>query len=175
MGQDATPATPAPITQLRTLATALISAVVMFGIVAFFVLGPEGYPPVWVAAALGAIAVAAHVAVEAVGYRAPALPPGTHGDEAASAGLAAYRSLMVLRFALCEAVAIVALVAAFVVEPQTAKTYLVGGTFSLLLLAWHVWPTDRGIRRIEAQLDRDGGQSGLPSTLHGRRAGSALL
>ena len=95
------------------------------------------------------------------GLRAPALPPGTHGDEAASAGLAAYRSLMVLRFALCEAVAIIALVAAFVVEPQTAKTYLVGGTFSLLLLAWHVWPTDRGIRRIEAQLDRDGGQSGL--------------
>ncbi len=175
MGQNATPATPAPIAQLRTLAMALISAVVMFGLVAFFVLGPDGYPPVWVAAALGAIAVAAHVAVEAVGYRVPALSPGAQGEDAAAAGLAAYRSSMMLRFALCEAVAIIALVAAFVVEPQTAKTYLVGGTLSLALLLWHVWPSDRGIRRIEAQLDRDGGRSGLHSALHGRRAGSALL
>ena len=175
MGQDATPATPAPITQLRTLATALISAVVMFGIVAFFVLGPVGYPPVWVAAALGAFAVAAHVAVEAVGYRAPALPPGAHGEEAASPGLAAYRSLMMVRFALCEAVAIIALAAAFVVEPQTAKTYLVGGTLSLLLLLWHVWPSERITRRLEQALDRDGGRSGLDDALQGRQPGSALL
>ncbi|HET6693387.1 MAG TPA: hypothetical protein VFG97_03720 [Pedococcus sp.] len=175
MGQNATPATPAPIAQLRTLASALISAVVMFGLVAFFVLGADGYPPVWVAAVLGAIAVGAHVAVEAVGYRVPALPPVARGEEAAAAGLAAYRSSMMLRFALCEAVAIIALVASFVVEPQTAKTYLVGGTLSLALLLWHVWPSDRGIRRIETQLDRDGGRSGLAEAVHGRRSGSALL
>lgn len=175
MGQNATPATPAPIAQLRILATALISAVVMFGLVAFFVLGADGYPPVWVAAALGALAVGAHVAVEAVGYRVPALARGTDGDEAAAAGLAAYRSSMMVRFALCEAVAIIALAASFVVEPQTAKTYLVGGTLSLLLLLWHVWPGDRGIHRIEAQLDRDGGRSGLADALRGRRAGNALI
>lgn len=175
MGQNATPATPAPIAQLRTLATALISAVVMFGLVAFFVLGADGYPPVWVAAALGALAVAAHVAVEAVGYRVPSLARGADGEEAAAAGLAAYRSSMMVRFALCEAVAIIALAASFVVEPQTAKTYLVGGTLSLLLLLWHVWPSDRGIHRIEAQLDRDGGRSGLADALHGRRAGNALI
>jgi membrane protein YdbS with pleckstrin-like domain len=175
MGQNATPATPAPIAALRTLATALISAVVMFGLVALFVVGPDGYPPVWVAAALGALAVAAHVAVEAVGYRVPAVPPGTQGEEAAAAGLAAYRSSMMLRFALCEAVAIIALAASFVVEPQTAKTYLVGGTLSLALLLWHVWPSERITRRLETQLDRDGGHSGLAAALHGRRAGSALL
>jgi hypothetical protein len=175
MGQSATAATPAPIAQLRTLAAALLSGVVMFGLVAWFVLGADRYPPVWVAAALGALAVATHVAVEAVGYRVPALAPGAEGEQAAEAGLAAYRSSMMLRLALCEAVAIVALAASFVVEPQTAKTYLVGGTLSLALLLWHVWPSDRGIRRVEARLDRDGGRSGLTDAVHGRRAGSALL
>jgi hypothetical protein len=82
---------------------------------------------------------------------------------------------MMLRFALCEAVAIIALAASFVVEPQTAKTYLVGGTLSLALLLWHVWPSERITRRLETQLDRDGGHSGLAAALHGRRAGSALL
>ena len=175
MDSNATPAPPAPIAALRTLAGALISAVVMIGVVAFMVLGTAGYPPVWVAAGLGVLAVAAHAVVEVVGYRWPALRPGTPAEEAAAAGVAAYRSLMMVRFALCEAVAIIALAAAFVVEPQTAKTYLVGGTLSLLLLLWHVWPSERITRRLEQALDRDGGRSGLADALQGRQPGSALL
>ena len=69
MGANATPATPAPIAQLRTLAGALISAVVMFGVVAFFTLGSRGYPPVWVPAGLGALALLVHAA--AVDRRVP--------------------------------------------------------------------------------------------------------
>lgn len=175
MGENASPAPPAPMAQLRALAMALTSGVVMFGVVAFAVLDSAAYPPVWVAAGLGGIALAAHLAVEAVGYRAPALAPGLRPEEAADAGVAAYRSSMLLRFALCEAVAIIALVGTFAVEPQTAKTYLVGGTLSLLLLLWHVWPSDRAVRRIEAQLDRDGARSDLAAALRGHQAGSALL
>lgn len=175
MGANATPATPAPIAQLRTLAGALISAVVMFGVVAFFTLGSRGYPPVWVPAGLGALALLVHGAAEAVGYRTPALSPSDEPEAARAAGRAAYQSAMIVRFALCESVALVALVAAFAVEPMTAKTYLVGGTLSLLLLAWHVWPSERTIRRVQAQLDRAGGHSDLHAALHGHPAGSALL
>jgi hypothetical protein len=80
-----------------------------------------------------------------------------------------------LRFALCEAVALVALVGTFALEPQTGMTYLVGATFALALLAWHVWPGERTTRRVEEQLDREGGRSGLADALSGHRPGDALL
>jgi hypothetical protein len=169
-----TSATPAPITTLRTLAVGLISAVVMLGVVAFAVLDSTDYPPVWLAAALGLLAVLAHAVAQTFGYRAPALSPADPPEQARAAGRAAYQGALMVRFAVCEAVAVVALVAAFAVQPSTAKTYLVGGTLSLLLLLWHVWPSERTISRVEAQLDRDGGHSDLGATLHGRVPGSAL-
>ena len=110
MGANVTPATPAPIAQLRTLAGALISAVVMFGVVAFFTLGSRGYPPVWVPAGLGALALLVHGVAETVGYRTPALSPSDEPEAARAAGRAAYQSAMLVRFALCESVALIALV-----------------------------------------------------------------
>jgi len=38
-----------------------------------------------------------------------------------------------------------------------------------------VWPSERTIRRVQAQLDRAGGHSDLHATLHGHPTGSALL
>lgn len=174
MSLQTSPATPAPIATLRMLAGGLISGVVLFGIVLFVVLDSTAYPPVWVAAGLGALTVVAHLAAETVGYRVPALSPAEPAEATRAAGRAAYQSSLLLRFALCEAVAIIAVAAAFAVEPATADTYLVGGTLSLALLLWHVWPSDRTIRRIEAGLDRDGARSDLHATLHGQPAGSAL-
>jgi hypothetical protein len=147
----------------------------MFGVVAYAVLDARGYPPVWVAGVLGALAVVAHVAAEMLGYRVPAVSPTAAPDEARAAGRTAYQAALMVRFVLCESVALIALVAAFVVEPLTAKTYLVGGTLSLPLMLWHVWPSARVVRRIESQLDRDGGHSELAAVLHGRREGNALL
>ncbi len=175
MDQRATPTPPAPVAQMRTLVGSLMGGLVLFGVVAFFAVGAEGYPPTWAAAGLGALAVVAHLTVEAVGYRTPAVAPGTAPEEAAAAGLAAYRSTLMLRFAICEAVAIISLAATFVLEPQTAMTYLVGGTLSVALLAWHAWPSERITRRLEQQLDRDGGRSGLAGALSGHQPGNALL
>ena len=175
MEQRATPTPPAPLAQMRTLVGAVMGGLVMFGVVAFLAVGADGYPPTWAAAGLGVIAVMAHVTVESVGYRVPAVAPGTPPHDAAAAGLAAYRSTLILRFALCEAVAIIALVAMFLLEPQTAMTYLVGGMFALALLAWHAWPSERTTRRIEQGLDRDGGRSGLADALSGHQQGNALL
>jgi membrane protein YdbS with pleckstrin-like domain len=167
MSQPASPPAAAPLAQLRILAGTLISALVVLAVVLTPVLGLDGYPPVWVPVALGVLAVVMHLLVEAVGYRVPAIAPGTAAADAAPTGRAAFQTSMVLRFALCESVALVAVVAAFVVEPRTAMTYIVGGTLSLLLMAWHVWPSDRLVRRVEQQLDRDGGSSRLATVLTG--------
>lgn len=175
MDQSPAPTPPAPVAQMRMLVGSLMGGLVLFGVVAFMAVGADGYPPTWAAAGIGALAVAAHLVVEAVGYRVPAIAPDTTGEAAAAAGLAAYRTSLMLRFAVCEAVAIISLAATFVLEPQTAMTYLVGATFSLALLAWHAWPSERTTRRLEQQLDRDGGRSGLADALAGRRAGNALL
>lgn len=174
MSQPSSPPPPAPLAQLRVLAGTLIGALVVLAVVMAPVLGLEGYPPVWVPAALGALAVAVHLLVQAVGYRVPAIAPATPESDAAAAGRAAYQTSMVLRFALCESVAMVALVAAFVVEPRTAMTYVVGGTLSLLLMAWHVWPSERLVRRVEQELDRDGGRSRLWDALTGNLDAGAV-
>ena len=175
MDPRATPTPPAPLAQMRILVAAIMGGLVMLGVVTFLAVGADGYPPTWAAAGLGALAVVAHLTVEAVGYRVPAVAPGTRPEDGAAAGLAAYRSALVLRFALCEAVAIIALIGTFVLEPQTAMTYPVGGTFALALLAWHAWPSERTTRRLEQQLDRDGGRSGLADALSGHQPGNALL
>jgi hypothetical protein len=167
--------TPAPIMQFRVLAAALMGALVAFLVALGFALGFDGYPPTWAAWALGALAAAAHLVASTVGYRVPAVAPGTRPEAARSAALAAYQQSMVLRFAVCEAVAIIALVLAFALTPQTAMTYLVGAVLSLLLMLWHVWPSRRLIARVEALLDRDGGRSGLQDSLYGIHPGDALL
>jgi hypothetical protein len=174
MSQPTTTA-PAPIMQFRVLAATLMGALVVFLLVLGFALGFDGYPPTWAPWALGALAVAAHLAASTVGYRVPAVAPGTPPEAARSAAIAAYQQSMVLRFAVCEAVAITALVLAFALTPQTAMTYLVGAVLSLLLMLWHVWPSRRLVAKVEALLDRDGGRSGLQDALFGTRSGDALL
>src|SRR5690349_1024422 len=123
-GQSTSPPTPAPLAQLRILAGTLMSALLIMAVVLTPVLGLDGYPPVWVPVALGVMALVVHLLVQAVGYRVPAIAPTASPDEAAGTGRAAFQTSMVLRFALSESVAMVALIAAFVVEPRTAMTYV---------------------------------------------------
>jgi hypothetical protein len=167
MSQADSPPAPAPLAQLRILAGTLMGALVLLAVVLAPALGLEGYPPVWVPTALGVLAVVVHLLVEAVGYRVPGIAAGTPEADAAATGRTAFQTSMILRFALCESVALVAMVAAFVVEPRTGMTYVVGGTLSLLLMAWHVWPSERLVRRVEQQLDRAGGTSRLWNVLTG--------
>jgi cytochrome c biogenesis protein CcdA len=78
----------------------------------------------------------------------------------------------VLRFALSESVAIIALVLSFVVLPATWMTYLIGGVLALILMGVNVWPGAAVIRRAEQQLDREGGQSYLNDALLGLAPGT---
>lgn len=173
---------PASATAPTLQSTKVLVGTVMAGLVVLtgvmgLVLGLDGYPPTWVAWGLGALAVIAFLLDTTVGYRVPAVAPGTPPDRAADLARAAFQTSLFRRLALSEAVAIIGLVLAFAVEPQTAMTVLIGVVLSLALFAWHVWPSDRAIARVQAQLDRDGGRSYLSDVLHGRQPGTggALL
>lgn len=152
----------------RILAGALLGSLVIFGVVAVIVLGIEDYPSPLLAGGLFLLNLLVFAATEAIGYRTPAIAPGTDKPEAVRQGLDAMQQTMTLRFALTEAPALLALAGAFVTE--SAWTYLVGGFWALLAMAWHVWPSRRVATKLERSLDREGGRSGLTALLGGTSA-----
>lgn len=158
-----TPGTTAtsPLQPLQMIAASFIGMIPMLGIVMVLVAGLEEYLSPVVAGALFLLNVLAFGLAEVIGYRTPAIRPGTSPEEARRSGLAALQSSTMLRLAITDAPAILSLVAAFVLMPTSAWTYLVGAFWALLSVAWHGWPTSRVIRRVEASLDREGGRSHL--------------
>lgn len=165
--QSSRSAQPAPLQSLRVMAMALMSGLVVLGVIAALVGGTWDYPAAWMAWVIGGVAVVAYGLCELVGYRAPALAEGTDADAAMRTARAAFQTGFTLRFALCELPALLALVLLFVQDPPSAMTYLIGGVLSLILMAVHVWPGERAIARVERNLDRAGGRSHLSAALGG--------
>lgn len=172
MATTPAPVTP-PIKSTRILVGTLASALVMFGIVLFTVLPSGDYPPIWVPWALGGLALLSHLLSRTVGFNLRPVPAGTLPTEAMATALAAFQASLILRFALSEAVAILALVLSFVVPPQTWMTYLTGGVLALILLAVNVWPSTAVVSKVQRRLDREGGQSFLGDALLGLAPGTA--
>lgn len=158
-----------PVQVYRTTTAALLFGLVAIGLATLLIL-PTDYPPVWVPVVLGVLAVLTHLAVQAVGYRVPAVSPGATPDAARAGVLPAFGSAFYLRFAMCEAVGIIGLLLAFVTRAWWA--YGVGGAFALLLIWWHCWPSDRLVGVLQSRYDRDGGRSELADVLAGREPGS---
>lgn len=143
----------------RVLALSVIGMVPILAVVAVLVLGLEDYPSPVVAAGLFVLNLLAFATAEMVGYKTSAVAPGTEPDSALRHGLDAMQETMIIRFAITEAPAILALAGAFVTG--SAWTYLVGGFWALLSMGWHVWPSRRITAKLERSLDRDGGRSHL--------------
>ena len=171
MSTTPTPATP-PIKSTRILVGVLASALVMFGIVLFTILPSGEYPPIWVPWALGGLAVLSHLLSRSAGFNLTPVPAGTLPAKAMATALAAFQASLILRFALSEAVALLALVLSFVVVPQTWMTYLIGAVLALVLFAVNVWPSTAVISKVQQQLDREGGQSFLRDALFGLAPGT---
>ena len=152
----------------RMLVGAIMGALVFFGVALSFVLGTEGTPPTWVLLAQLAVGIGVHFLVETIGYRAEALDPGMPEGDAAVVARTRWQTAMMLRMALIEAIAILSLVAAFVID-EGVWTYVGGAVVSLVLLAIHVWPSSRSITRTAEALESRGQLSflresfGLPS------------
>jgi hypothetical protein len=162
----------APIKILRMLIGFLAASLVMFGVVLYFVILNGDYPPIWVPWALGGLAVASHLLSQTIGFNLRPVPAGTLPTEAMSAARAAFQASTVLRFALSESVAIIAMVLSFAVHPASWMTYLIGLVLALILLRVNVWPGTAVINKAQQQLDRDGGQSFLRDALRGLAPGT---
>jgi hypothetical protein len=167
---------PVPVAlQLKTVRIFLSAAaggLVMFGVVVQTQLPNSDYPPIGVAWALGGLAVISHLLSRTLGFRLRPVPAGTLPAEAMEMAKTAFHASTILRLALSEAVAIIALILTYIVLPASWMTYLIGGTLALILMGVNVWPRKGLINKAEVQLDRDGGQSYLGDALLGLTPGT---
>jgi len=127
------PATP-PIRTTRILLGAVAGGLVVFGVVLYGQLPDGGYPPIGVPWALGGLAVISHLLSRTIGFKLKAVPAGTPPAEAMKMALATFQTSTILRMALSEAVAIIALILSYIVLPASWMTYLIGGVLALILL-----------------------------------------
>lgn len=152
----------------RMLAATLMGALVFIGIALFFVLGTQddglAAPSLLVPLVQVAAAVAVHVVLEAVGYRADPLDPSLPEDDAARKAREVWQTGMILRFALSEFIAIASIAAAFIVAEGGYVTYLFGAIVSLALMFLHVWPGARPVGKVAAALEERGQSSHLRET-----------
>lgn len=162
-----------PIKSTRILVATLAGGLVIFGIALYFELPSGDYPPVWVPWALGGLAVISHLLSRTVGFNLRPVPAGTLPADAMKVALTTFQTSTILRFALGEVVAIVAIILCFAVSPQTWMTYLIGGVLAVILLAVNVWPRAAIISKVQEQLDREGGQSLLADALYGLAPGTS--
>ena len=139
----------AQLLTMRILAVALMMSLLFFALALWFV--------------VGAVSLAL---ITAVGYRAPALEPGTRPEDGVRTGLGVLRTGQVLRFALSEAPALVGMALAFVVDQGGYLVFLVGAGVSLALAALHVWPRDAQVTRVQQRLESAGARAPLLETLH---------
>jgi len=167
---------PNPAQSFRTLALALMAALVMIGVATWFVLGVEDgvfRPPWWLLGGQLAAEVVVHLLLDAVGYRAKPLDPGLPAAEAARLSYAGWQQAAILRFMLSESIALVSLALAFALPEVGWLGYVTGAVVALVLMLWHVYPWQRPVQRTVASLERAGGASplhtllGLPEPLRG--------
>lgn len=145
----------------RILAGSLMGALVVIGGALSVVLPLDAPVSVVVLGAQLLAGLAAHLVIEAIGYRTPALATDLTDDEAVAQARSRWQPLMVTRFALAELVAIASIAAAFVIEDGGFVTYLGGAVVSLALMAVHVWPGSRAVGKVAEALESGGKRSGL--------------
>ncbi|WP_141014992.1 hypothetical protein [Nocardioides sambongensis] len=153
------------ILTLRMLASSMIGAVVLICFALWFVVGtgddPFAVPETWALAVVVAEGAAAYLLVTVVGYNAPAVPPGA----ARESWVARFQASMMVRLALGESTALIALALAFIVPDGGYLLLLVGAAMSLVTMGVHGYPWDYPVERYRARLERDGGTSYLREDL----------
>lgn len=143
----------------RILAGTVIGMPVILGVVSVVLYSLEDQPSLVAIGGFFLLNVLTFGAAEIIGYRTTAIDPRTDAETALRQGLDAMQQTMITRFAITEAPAILALVAATMTG--SAWTYLVGAIWTVPSMIWHVWPSRRIAAKLERSLDREGGRSRL--------------
>jgi len=153
-----------PLQQHRTVVGAVMGSLVVIGLTLWVTLPPEealDAPDPLAAVGLLAAGAAVHLVLESLGYRATPIEPGLDAETTRTRAGERLMSGVVLRLAISETPAFVALALTFVLTPSTILTYAVGAVVSLALLARHAWPSARVIDKVATALERDGARTGL--------------
>ncbi|MER7250040.1 hypothetical protein [Kribbella sp. NPDC000426] len=149
----------------------MASAMPVITVVLWFVLATDGigdFPASWAPLVVLAAAVGAYSVCELVGFRAAPLDGSLAGSTARSAAEVEaeswrrFTTSTFTRFAVCEAVFLVSVALAFVVE--SFWVVLIGLVLALPLFFLEAWPGVRNQRRFAAALE----SRGMPSYLGGR-------
>jgi hypothetical protein len=147
---------------LRFLVGAVIGALFLMAVALMFVLG-LGTPPLLTLFLLLLLGAGAYLVIETVGYRVKPLAPDLSEDAARQEGMKQFQSSLMRRLALAESVAVIGILLAFIAK--TVLVYDVAAAISILLLLIHVWPSERSVDRVVADLERDGARTGLREML----------
>jgi hypothetical protein len=156
---------------LRVLGYSLVAAPLVILVAMYSILGSEEHafsPPLWALLAPIALAFGSATLVGAIGYRTEAMAPGTPREDLASLALPRFQSLMILRMAFTEVVAIISIALAFVVPQGGFAVILLGVVLAEALMWWHVVPSQSQVRRVQQSLEARGAQVPLWDILHGR-------
>lgn len=154
---------------LRVLVSALMAAPVLFVVVGATIL-EDGFtdPPWWMLGVVAGEAAVILVLLQLVGLRTvPAIVPGTPEEDARRFSATALQSNVILRFALCESIALVALALSFVAESGGLVVLVLGVALCEALMALFVWPGDKLVASVQGALEREGGVSHLQAALDG--------
>jgi hypothetical protein len=151
---------------LTTTASALVGAIPLITLTMWFVLAADGigdFPPTWAPSLVLLAAALAYAFCELAGFRTP---PLQHSDrppaEIEADSWRRFTTSTFLRFAVCEAVFLISMPLAFLVD--SFWVVLIGAVVAVPLFFWEVWPGARNQQRFAAALEA----GGVPSYLTGR-------
>ncbi len=149
---------------LRLLSGAFIGGIAIFTAI-MVVIAPETIvPPAWmIAVLLGLVAVAALVSFVMVGSVRPA-----GGEESTAQLMGRVQPVHMMRLAMMEAPAILAVVLTFVGSEPSWITVAIAAVPTILLMALLVFPHEPVLRRYERALDAGGARTQFTDRLLGR-------
>lgn len=153
------------VQQYRFIVGAGMSAVVMFGLVAFVVIPGQQVSAITVIVPI-VVAAGVLLACEVIGFRGVIAQSARHDKESTmTSARAIFQTTAMLRFALAETPALVGLALAFSAQPPSRVPAWIGAALAFALLALVAYPGRRQIAKLQANLERDRQPSYLAETL----------
>lgn len=165
MSNPLNPPAPPAATSLTMVVRAMLLAIPLITLAMYFALVTDGlgpFPAAWAPLAVLAAAAAAYSLAELIGFRTVPLEHGGQPADVQAESWRRFTSSTFLRFAICEAVFLLSIPLAFVVD--SFWVVLVGAALAIPLVAYEVLPGRRNQERFAASLEA----RGVPSYLLGR-------
>lgn len=167
-----TTSSPAPgagqLAVMRMIAGAFIGSALILALPVSFIVPSETWfamPSVLSLALPIVLGAAALAGVLTVGHRVPAIARATPPERARTEAVGAFQTTFFIRLAFAEVPVLVGIAASVIDENGSAIPYAIGAVISLILLATYAFPSPASVRRVERQLDREGGRSHLSRAL----------